>query len=205
MVDLTRCSHVDQVIGLNFNLVSRWKKRVEPHNEIRVTLKELRHPADYAWGVNTLRFKLLHNIQEVIVDLWLIAKLELYLIQVRQSILHLESLELLLALCGCRRGGRMSVTLYGCRSVGLSRRRAMVMRPAVHRRTRSVTVTTGALGHCGHLVCLRKRVLYSWSGLHAVSHRLEYSRRWGQNPVLEALSAAGKPALLWGEHWLLIL
>lgn len=53
VVDLTGCSHVNQVIGLNFNLVSRRKKRVKPHDEIRVTLKELRHPADYARGVNT--------------------------------------------------------------------------------------------------------------------------------------------------------
>lgn len=56
-----------------------------------------------------------------------------------------------------------------------------------------------------YLVCLGNRVLYSWSRLHAVSHSLEYGRRWGKNPVLEALGAAGKPALLWDEHWLLIL
>lgn len=38
-----------------------------------------------------LRFKFLHNIQEVIVDLWLTTKLKLHLVEIRQCILHLET------------------------------------------------------------------------------------------------------------------
>lgn len=55
VMDLTRRGHVNQIIGLNFNLVSRRKKRVEPHNEIGVTLKELGHPADDTRGVDTAK------------------------------------------------------------------------------------------------------------------------------------------------------
>jgi len=37
-----------------------------------------------------LRFELLHDVEEVVVDLGLVAKLELDLVQVRQCILHLQ-------------------------------------------------------------------------------------------------------------------
>lgn len=36
-----------------------------------------------------LRFEFLHNIQEVIVDLWLATELQLHLVEIRQCILHL--------------------------------------------------------------------------------------------------------------------
>lgn len=38
-----------------------------------------------------LRFEFLHNIQEVIVDLWLATKLQLHLVKVRQRILYLDT------------------------------------------------------------------------------------------------------------------
>ena len=45
-----------------------------------------------------LGLEFLHYVQEVIVDLRLVAKLELDLVQVGESIFHLEALELLLLL-----------------------------------------------------------------------------------------------------------
>lgn len=41
VVDLTRCGHIDQVIGLDLNLIPRWQESVESHDEVRVTFEEL--------------------------------------------------------------------------------------------------------------------------------------------------------------------
>lgn len=98
MVDLTRRGYIDQVVGRNLDLVARGQEGVESHNEVGVAFEELGYPAYHPWSVNALRLELLHDVQEVIVDLRLVAKLEFHLIQVRQSIFHLEPLELLLAL-----------------------------------------------------------------------------------------------------------
>lgn len=38
-----------------------------------------------------LGLELLHDVQEVIVDLWLTSKLQLHLVQVGQGILHLQT------------------------------------------------------------------------------------------------------------------
>lgn len=54
VMDLAGRGHVNQIVGLNFDLISWRKKRVEPHNEIGVTLEELGHPADHARGVDTV-------------------------------------------------------------------------------------------------------------------------------------------------------
>ena len=48
---LSRCGDVDPIIGLHFNLVPRWQKGVEAHDEVRVALEELRDTADHPWGV----------------------------------------------------------------------------------------------------------------------------------------------------------
>lgn len=52
VVDLTWCGHIDQIVGLNFNLISRWQKCVKTHNEVRVTLEELGHTVDDSRSVN---------------------------------------------------------------------------------------------------------------------------------------------------------
>lgn len=41
-------------------------------------------------GPSPLRLELFHYVQKVIIDLRLVAKLQLHLVQVRQSILHLR-------------------------------------------------------------------------------------------------------------------
>lgn len=41
VVDLTRRGHIDQVIGLDLDLVAGWQEGVEAHDEVRVTFEEL--------------------------------------------------------------------------------------------------------------------------------------------------------------------
>lgn len=41
VVDLTGCGHIDQVIGLDLDLVARWQEGVEAHDEVGVTFEEL--------------------------------------------------------------------------------------------------------------------------------------------------------------------
>lgn len=52
VVDLTGRGHVDQVVGLDLDLVARRKKSIEAHNKVRMAFKELRHSADDARSVN---------------------------------------------------------------------------------------------------------------------------------------------------------
>lgn len=51
VVDLARCRHVDQVVGLNLDLVPRRQEGVKPHDEVGMALKELRHTVDDSWSV----------------------------------------------------------------------------------------------------------------------------------------------------------
>lgn len=41
VVDLTRCGHIDQVVGLDFDLVAGRQEGVKAHNEVRVAFEEL--------------------------------------------------------------------------------------------------------------------------------------------------------------------
>lgn len=41
VVDLTGCGHVDQVVGLDLDLVAGWQESVEAHDEVGVTFEEL--------------------------------------------------------------------------------------------------------------------------------------------------------------------
>lgn len=127
VVDLAWSGHVNQIIGLNLNLVARRQESVEAHDEVWMALEELGDSADHTWRINALRLKLLHDVQEVIVDLRLIAKLKLNLIQIGKSILDLESLKLLLAQCWGRGWGGMRVSLAHRLDSW-----PMVMRPSVH-------------------------------------------------------------------------
>lgn len=52
VVDLAGRRHVDQVVGLHLDLVAGWKEGVEAHDEVGVSLEELRHPADDTRGVD---------------------------------------------------------------------------------------------------------------------------------------------------------
>ena len=46
VVDLTRRGHVDQIVGLDLNLVSGWQESVETHDKVWVALEELGHTVD---------------------------------------------------------------------------------------------------------------------------------------------------------------
>lgn len=41
VVDLTGCSNIDQVVGLDFDLVAGWQKGVKAHDEVGVAFEEL--------------------------------------------------------------------------------------------------------------------------------------------------------------------
>lgn len=41
VVDLARCRDIDQVVGLNLNLIPRRQESVKPHDEVRMALEEL--------------------------------------------------------------------------------------------------------------------------------------------------------------------
>lgn len=149
LVNLPWCCHVHHIIRLHLNLVTRWQEGVETHDQVWVALEELRYAADHSWSVNTLRFKFLHYIQEVIVDLWLATKLQLHLVKVRQRILHLEALELLLPLHGHGWRGGVSVALHHLAPVGLHGGSVVVA--AVHGRD-GWPMAARALRHGRHLV-----------------------------------------------------
>lgn len=46
VVYLTRRGYIDQIVGLNLNLITGWQESVKTHNKVRVALKELRHTVD---------------------------------------------------------------------------------------------------------------------------------------------------------------
>lgn len=70
--------------------------------------EETRNTPNHSWRVNALTFELLHDVQEVVIHLRLVAKLELYLIEVGQSVFYFEFLEIRIvgvsigAAIGCR-------------------------------------------------------------------------------------------------------
>lgn len=206
VVDLTRRCYVDQVIGLDLDLVARWQEGVEAHYEVRVAFKKLRHSADDPWGVDTLRLELFHYVQKVIVDLRLVAKLQFDLVQVRQSIFHLEPLELLLALRGGLRSSRVAVPRHHRGTVGLDCR-AVVVGPPMDCWARGVSMPSTVLGHSGNLVSLGDGVLDACCGLHVVSHGLIHSWGWsrGQDTMLESLRVAREAPLLGRKNRFLIL
>lgn len=54
VVNLTRRGHVDQIIGLHLDLVSRRQEGVETHNEVGMAFEELGHTADHSGRVYTV-------------------------------------------------------------------------------------------------------------------------------------------------------
>lgn len=66
-----------------FDAVTWREKGVETGDELRVTSEKSRDSFNDAWCVNALTFKILHDIQKPVVNIGLIVKLNLDLIQVR--------------------------------------------------------------------------------------------------------------------------
>jgi len=96
VVSMSRDSHsigVSLIIGLNLYLVARGQEGVEADNELGVSFEEHAHPADHPRSVNGLRLEFLHDVQKVIIDLGLVPKLELDLVQIGEGIFNLQSLK----------------------------------------------------------------------------------------------------------------
>lgn len=144
LMNLARSCHVHHVIGLHLNFVARGQECVEAHDQVRVAFEQLGDTTNHSWSVDALRFKFLHDVKEIVVDLRLTTELQLHLVQVRQRILHLEPLKLLLPLHWCDGRGWVRVTLHHLASMGLYSCRVMVA--AVHR-CDGGPVTSRALRH----------------------------------------------------------
>lgn len=54
VVDLAGRRYVDQVVGLNLDLVPRRQESVKTHDEVGMALKELRHAVDDSWSVDAV-------------------------------------------------------------------------------------------------------------------------------------------------------
>mmetsp|Transcript_29579 Transcript_29579/g.41608 ORF Transcript_29579/g.41608 Transcript_29579/m.41608 type:complete len:205 (-) Transcript_29579:673-1287(-) len=75
------------IIWNMLDLVSRRKESVEPKNQIFVSFKKLAHSGNDTWSIDTLSFEVFHDIQKLIINSWLVGKLEFHLVQKVKSIL----------------------------------------------------------------------------------------------------------------------
>mmetsp|Transcript_3267 Transcript_3267/g.13084 ORF Transcript_3267/g.13084 Transcript_3267/m.13084 type:complete len:534 (+) Transcript_3267:2754-4355(+) len=89
---------------LELDLVALWKEGVEAQDEGVVAAEEVGHAADDARRVDLLGLEVLHDLQELVVDLRLGGELHLDLVQVDERILHFQLTHLLHGLpeCGAR-------------------------------------------------------------------------------------------------------
>lgn len=60
VVDLAGSGHINQIIGLNFNLVARRQEGVEAHDEVWMALEELGDSADHTWCINADNTRTVH-------------------------------------------------------------------------------------------------------------------------------------------------
>ena len=84
----------DVVDVVDLDPVAARQEVVEARQELRVAVEEGGDPGDHARHVEGPLVERLHDAQEVLVHVGLVAELGLYRAQVRQSILNLFALEL---------------------------------------------------------------------------------------------------------------
>mmetsp|Transcript_1180 Transcript_1180/g.3509 ORF Transcript_1180/g.3509 Transcript_1180/m.3509 type:complete len:258 (-) Transcript_1180:192-965(-) len=77
------------VVG-ELDLVPRREEGVESEDELAVPVEELQHAVDDAGRVDRLRLELLHDVEELVVDMRLLLELHLDLVEVREGVLDLE-------------------------------------------------------------------------------------------------------------------
>ena len=70
--------------------ISLGQEGVEAENELVVSSEKVLDALNHAWGVNALRLEVLHDVEELVVDVRLVRKLHLDLVQVQQRVLHLQ-------------------------------------------------------------------------------------------------------------------
>lgn len=73
-----------------FDAISRWQEGVESRDESRMSLEQSRYPFDDPRSVDILTLKVLHDIQEPVVNIGLILKLNLDLIKIRQRVSDIQ-------------------------------------------------------------------------------------------------------------------
>ena len=81
-------------IALHLYFISGREKGIEADDQVGMTGEEIGDSLDNSGGIDRLRFKLLHNVQEVVVNLRLISELVLDLIEVGKGILDFQALKL---------------------------------------------------------------------------------------------------------------
>lgn len=67
------------IVCLHFDFISRREEGIKPDNELGVTFEKVRDALNDARRVDALRFKLFHDVQEVIVHLRLISEFVFHL------------------------------------------------------------------------------------------------------------------------------
>jgi hypothetical protein len=68
--------------------ITRWQECVEALNELRISSKELADSANHTRSIDSATLKVLHNVQKAVVDIRMIGKLNLDLIQIAQSVVQ---------------------------------------------------------------------------------------------------------------------
>lgn len=81
-----------------FDPVSRRQERVKSLDELWITRKERTDSTDDAWGVDGSRLEVFHDVQETVVDVWMVGELDLDLVEVAQRVVQDRLLTLALHL-----------------------------------------------------------------------------------------------------------
>lgn len=84
---------ISLIVPLHFNFISWWQERIETHDQIGKPLEQTGNTLYHARSVDRLTLELFHDVQKVVVNLGLVAKLELDEIQVGEGVLHFQPLE----------------------------------------------------------------------------------------------------------------
>ena len=55
-----------------------------------MTTEKAADAIDYAWCVNTVGFKVLHDVKEMVINVRLVSKVHFYKFEIRKSIFHVQ-------------------------------------------------------------------------------------------------------------------
>ena len=91
------------LIKAAFDAVAGGQERIKALYETRLPAEQHRHTLDDAGRIDRLALKVLHDIEESIVHIRVVRKLDLDLVEVRQGIAHIE----------CRHGSRTHTIAHG--------------------------------------------------------------------------------------------
>lgn len=86
------------VVRTTFDAVARRQESVEPLDEVRVAREQRADSADHAGRINGAALEILHDIEEAVVNVWLVGELHLHLVEIRQGVVEDRLLALALSL-----------------------------------------------------------------------------------------------------------